>query len=202
MFSPLHQMVCLDISTDVRFAKYYTGVILACKINVPGSWNDSWNTNKIYDKLLHQTPEGYYLIADSAFPHGMSGTKERICALLTVCSTLPDSQAEHNKVLTFNWQVLSYCQTAKWGNHILTTSFGHLHLPLLTWDHTGRAELLENCVWLKNLCTHLISLNEIQSVYMLLWVPNGLDAVWDGLEGRMFSSSTNPCVVCYEAVAA
>ncbi|KAG6828836.1 hypothetical protein H0H93_014699, partial [Arthromyces matolae] len=52
-----------------------TGEIIACKLNAPGSWHDSRVARDIYEKLRTRTPEGYYLVTDTAFPRGTDQIK-------------------------------------------------------------------------------------------------------------------------------
>jgi hypothetical protein len=48
--------------------------------------------------------------------------------------------------LAFDRQLLSYRQTAEWGNRAIKGAFGRLHLPLEIQDKDRRANLLEICV--------------------------------------------------------
>ena len=167
-----------------------------CKINAPGSWNDSRNSEAIYQKLLHETPDRYYLIADSAFLHGCTNIDGRIRAPLTVCSCLPSDENSHARLLAFDRQVLSYRQTAEWGNHILQSTFGQLRLPLSAFDHQGRADLIQICVRLHNVRTRCVGLNQIQTVYM------PADREWRNFEERIFPSGIrNSRVLRFQAVA-
>jgi hypothetical protein len=43
------------------------GVIIAANFNAPGSWHDSRVAQPIYDKLQNDTPDGFYLVANTAF---------------------------------------------------------------------------------------------------------------------------------------
>jgi len=52
-----------------------TGEIIACKLNVLGSWHDSCIVCPIYRKLHDQTLEGFYLVTDTAFPQGTDQIK-------------------------------------------------------------------------------------------------------------------------------
>lgn len=54
--------------TDDTF--FTVGTVIACKLNAPGSWHDSRVAQAIYEKLCTATPEGYYLVTDTAFPCG------------------------------------------------------------------------------------------------------------------------------------
>ena len=162
------------------------GEILTCKLNAPGSWNDSRLAGSIYRKLLHQTPDGFFLIADSAFPHGDHQIDGQIKVPMTVKTHLPTDENKCAKFLALDRQILSYCQTAEWGNHTLQSAFGWLHILLPVHDHEVQANMLEICSRLHNLRRRLVSLNQICTVYMLLWTLTELEAVWDGLEGCLF----------------
>jgi len=178
-----------------------TGEILSCKLNGPGSWNDSRLAGKIYTKLRDRTPDGFYLIADTAFPRGQDRIDGWIKAPLKVKDPLPADALERTKLLAFDHQVLSYRQTAEWGNHTLQSSFGRLRLPLPVRDDVARANLLEIAARLHNLRTRFVGLNQIRTVYMPLWTPTALEAVWDGLERRLFPSAVPSTLAHFEAIA-
>ncbi|KAI0917424.1 hypothetical protein AcW1_007380 [Taiwanofungus camphoratus] len=44
------------------------GLIISCNLNAPGSWHDAHVARPIFNQLRDETPEGYYLVADTAFP--------------------------------------------------------------------------------------------------------------------------------------
>ncbi|KAG2076690.1 hypothetical protein BDR04DRAFT_1125703 [Suillus decipiens] len=93
------------------------GLSLPCQeADDPEVENATYNGWKSSHFISNKTPDGYYLIADSAFPHGMAAISGKIQALLK-----SGAQAE---LLTFNWQLLSYCQTAEWGMQMMQGSFG------------------------------------------------------------------------------
>ena len=106
------------------------GVIIACHLNAPGSWHDSRVARPIYEKLLWKTPEGYYLVTDTAFPRGSDQIKGRIRAPMKDGVRLPVDAVERKKLLDFDRQLLSYQQTAEWGNRALQGTFGRLRVPL------------------------------------------------------------------------
>ncbi|KAJ7653534.1 hypothetical protein DFH06DRAFT_1133698 [Mycena polygramma] len=54
--------------------------IIATNLNAPGSWHDSRIARPIYEKLRTRTPEGFYLVADTAFPRGAKQIEGRIRA--------------------------------------------------------------------------------------------------------------------------
>jgi hypothetical protein len=72
-------------------------------------------------------------------------------------------------LLTFNWQLLSYRQTAEWGMCTLQGLFGHLHVPLPITSKTQHHCHIETCARLSNVCAHCVGINEIHSVYMPIW---------------------------------
>ncbi|KAF5328474.1 hypothetical protein D9758_018603 [Tetrapyrgos nigripes] len=127
------------------------GVIIACRLNAPGSWHDSRVAHSIYNKLLTRTPEGYYLIADTAFPRGTDQIAGRIRAPIKEGTRLPADPIEHSNLMLVNQQLLSFCQTAEWGMRSIQGSFGRLRIPLDVNDDAGRADLLELCFRLHNL---------------------------------------------------
>ena len=75
----------------------------------------------------------------------------------------------------FNWELLSYCQTAEWGNCALQGLFGHLQIPLEINDSQRRGDLIETCIWLYTFCAGQVELNQIHDVYMPQWRMNAED---------------------------
>ncbi|KAK7444571.1 hypothetical protein VKT23_015249 [Stygiomarasmius scandens] len=113
------------------------GVVIACRLNAPGSWHDSRVAQSVYEKLLYHTPEGYYLIADTAFPRGTDQIAGRIKAPIKEGSRLSANPVERANFMAFNQQLLSFWQTAEWGMHTLQGSFGRLRVPLDVNDDAG-----------------------------------------------------------------
>jgi hypothetical protein len=100
---------------------------------------------------------------------------------------LPADSEERAHALAFDWQLLSFRQTAEWGNRTLQGSFVRLRIPLqINYnDHCG--DLLESCVRLYNLRAHKVSYNQICSVYMPIWKANGQEEIWNHFGGMLFS---------------
>lgn len=163
------------------------GEILACRLGAPGSWHDSRVAQPIYKKLRLSTPEGYYLVADTAFPQGSNAIAGRIRAPLKENAHLPVDATERAEVLAFNRQLLSLRQAAEWGNRALQGCFGRLRIPLDINNSARRSAILECCVRLYNLRCRRVGLNQIRSVYMPIWNADGTDTVWNGFEGMLFS---------------
>ncbi|KZT05494.1 uncharacterized protein LAESUDRAFT_737563 [Laetiporus sulphureus 93-53] len=70
------------------------GTIMAAKLNCPGSWHDSRVARPIYEKLYTKTPDGYFLVADTAFPHGSDQIAGRIRASIKAGQQLLSSVTE------------------------------------------------------------------------------------------------------------
>jgi hypothetical protein len=84
----------------------------------------------IYEKLHTRTPEGFYLVADTAFPRGSAQIEGKIYALIKTGQAIRGTTAQIEEKLVFDRELLSYRQTAEWGMRSLQGSFGRLRLPL------------------------------------------------------------------------
>ena len=71
-----------------------TGLIISAVLNAPGSWHDSHTARPVYEQLRNKVPEGFYLIADSAFPRGTAPIAGKIEAPLKSGARLPDGEIE------------------------------------------------------------------------------------------------------------
>jgi hypothetical protein len=141
-------------------------LIVGAHLNAPGSWHDSRVAQPIYRRLRDQTPAGFYLVADSAFPRGGPATQGCIKAPLKAGQQIEGTQAEIDEAIQFNRQLLSYRQTAEWGNRGLQGSFGRLRVPLPVNAVGRRADILETCVRAFCLRTLRSGINQIHSVYI------------------------------------
>ena len=83
-----------------------TGVITACKLNVPGSWHDSRVAKGLYETLQTKTPERYYIVTDTAFPKGTDEVKGQIKSPMKSGHRLPADPTTHGEALDFNHQLL------------------------------------------------------------------------------------------------
>ncbi|KIK80444.1 hypothetical protein PAXRUDRAFT_158675 [Paxillus rubicundulus Ve08.2h10] len=70
------------MSHSLNVCSNLIGVIIAARTNAPGSWHDSCVAQPIYQILHEKTPDGYYIIADTAFPRGTMEIKGHIHASL------------------------------------------------------------------------------------------------------------------------
>jgi hypothetical protein len=102
-------------------------------------------------------------------------------------SSLPSDPARRKAALAFDRQLLSYRQTAEWGNRALQGCFGRLRVPLEA-NHTAcRGDLLEICARLHNLRTRMVGINQIRSVYMPIWKADEQEEIWANFENILFS---------------
>ncbi|KAF7368888.1 hypothetical protein MVEN_00214600 [Mycena venus] len=163
-------------------------LIIAANLNAPGSWHDSRVAKPIYEKLRTRTPEGFYMVADTAFPRGSAQIEGKIRAPIKSGQVIRGTTVEIEEKLAFDRDLLSYRQTAEWGMRALQGSFGRLRLPLDIGDQNERGNLLEICVRLHNLRTRRVGHNQIRTVYMPLWRQNKEDEeVWTNFENMLFS---------------
>lgn len=165
----------------------YTGLIIACRLNAPGSWHDSRLARGIFTKLRDQTPEGYCLIADTAFPRGTDQIDGRIKAPLKHGTRVVGDAAAQARRLAFDRQLLSFRQTAEWGMRTMQGSFGRLRVPLQVNYKERRGDLLETCVRLFNLRAQTVGYNQIRSVYMPIWMADEQEQIWKDFENILFS---------------
>ncbi|KIY42825.1 hypothetical protein FISHEDRAFT_79106 [Fistulina hepatica ATCC 64428] len=168
------------------FAFSAHGKIIIAILNAPGSWHDARTALPIYMKLL-ELPDGFYLVADMAFPRGADSIKGKIRTAMKAGEHLPDDPAERETVLHIDRQLISFRQTAEWGMHILQGSHPRLRLPLPISDPVKRQELLETCVRLTNIRTERVGINEIKRVYERIWKEAEDERLWNDLGAMLFS---------------
>lgn len=138
--------------------------------------------------LLVNTPEGYYLVADTAFPRGSKHIDGRIRAPLKAGEKLEGTQEQIQDQLAFNRQLLSYRQSAEWGMRAIQGSFGRLRIPLDISRAEDRAHLLETCIRLHNFRTRVVGINQIRTVYFKHWWDDDEEAqLCNSLEHMFFS---------------
>ena len=165
----------------------HTGEIIACRVNCPGSWHDSRVAAGIYEKLENETPDGFCLVADSAFPQGNDQVAGKIHVPLKAGQPLPLDFREREHALRFSRSVLAYRQTAEWGMRALQGGFGRLRIPLAAEYMDQRADMIETCFRLHNLRTRLVGINQIKNVYVPVWRQGSGERMWEGFEDILFS---------------
>lgn len=163
------------------------GIIIGCKINTPGSWHDARIARTIYEKLLKETPDGYYLVTDTAFPRGPEEIEGHIRAPMKSGQRLPGNPEMCKQIERVDRQLLSFRQSAEWGMRQLQGSFGRLRIPLEVNDAVRRGDMLETCVRLQNLRTKLVGINKLQSVYLPIWQENvEQEEIWSNFENIVY----------------
>ena len=164
------------------------GDIISCHLNCPGSWHDARVALPIYEQLRDKTPDGFYLVADTAFPKGTNEISGRIMSPLKSRNRITGTEDEIEEALAYNRELLSYRQTAEWGNRSLQGSFGRLRIPLEIGHSERRGNLLDICVRLHNLRCRTVGINQIREVYKPCWTPTAHDErVWDNFRDVVFS---------------
>jgi hypothetical protein len=91
----------------------YSGTVIAANLNAPGSWHDSRIARPIYEKLRARTPDGFYLVADTAFPRGVKQIEGKICAPIKSGQRMQGKINEIQERIAFDTELLSYRQTAE-----------------------------------------------------------------------------------------
>ncbi|KAI0367323.1 hypothetical protein BV20DRAFT_1000852 [Pilatotrama ljubarskyi] len=162
------------------------GLLKAAVYNAPGSWHDAKVARPIYKKLRDKTPDGYFLVADTAFPQGARSIEGRIQAPLKSGCRLPQDPVERDALLARNRQLVSYRQTAEWGVRQVRAGFGRLRVPLDVNDPIGRGDLLEVCFRSMNLRTIRVGISEIRTVYMQVWQDAEDRDIWQDFENVVF----------------
>lgn len=162
------------------------GVIISAVLNAPGSWHDSHVAQPIFEQLRSHVPDGYYLVADTAFPRGAHSILGKIKAPLKAGQHIPADPIEQQEALQLNRQLLSYRQTAEWGMRTLQGSFGRLRVPLPVGNDALRKQLLETCVRLSNVRARCVGINQIRNVYVPMWKASEDEWLWTDLGAMMF----------------
>jgi hypothetical protein len=136
--------------------------------------------------LRTRIPDGYYLVADTAFPRGTQSIAGKIRAPLKSGERVPMDPVARQHALVVNQQLLSYRQTAEWGMRTLRGSFGRLRVPLPIMSDTRRHSLIEICVRLTNIRTRCVGISQIRSVYEPIWRASEDDSLWLELGNIVF----------------
>lgn len=145
------------------------GEIIFCSLNAPGSWHDSRVAANIYRKLIEDTPENHFLIADTAFPRTLQSIQGRIHAPMKQGEKLPDNPRDRAKALALNADLVNCRQAAEWGMRAIQGSFGRLKIPLPISNEKRRKTLLQVVFRLHQVRVQLVGINQIQTVYTKIW---------------------------------
>ncbi|POW02944.1 hypothetical protein PSHT_11895 [Puccinia striiformis] len=88
------------------------GALIHSVLNAPGSWHDSAIAEPLYNKLLYNTPEGYRVISDTAFPRKTDRLRSRILAPVKRGDRLPQTPRSFARLKLLNNQLVSARQAA------------------------------------------------------------------------------------------
>ncbi|EUC59327.1 DDE family endonuclease [Rhizoctonia solani AG-3 Rhs1AP] len=102
------------------------GCIIACKLNAPGSWHDFCVARHVYTKLIENTPEGHFLIADTAFLTRSPALDGKIHTPLKQGSRLPADRDERAEAIEYSNRLTQARQAAEWGMRALQGAFCRL----------------------------------------------------------------------------
>lgn len=144
------------------------GKICFAALNRPGSWHDAQVARELYNLLLFHTPEGYNILADSAFPmtRELAGKIKAVYKQPALDNA--ETPQELARMLAHNEAVTGQRQSAEWGMRSLQGAFGRLRNPLPD-DNTRRAMILRVVTHMHNFRAEKVGLNQIRSVY---WTNN------------------------------
>ncbi|KNE90844.1 hypothetical protein PSTG_15712 [Puccinia striiformis f. sp. tritici PST-78] len=167
------------------------GALIHSVLNAPGSWHDSAIAEPLYNKLLYNTPEGYRVISDTAFPRKTDRLRSRILAPVKRGDRLPQTPRSFARLKLLNNQLVSARQAAKWGMHSLQGSFARIKLPLPANDHPYRFRLLKVICRLHQLRCQMVGINQTRSVYRSVWDENQL--LCQDFHSMLFSDIQKKC---------
>lgn len=139
------------------------GVIIACAINAPGSMHDSiiadWGG--IYRKLReYYDTYGVYCVVDSAFSKG-----DFPFLIKSSQDPLMSSNGD-GSLLAMLKQATSVRQASEWGMRALKGAFPRLKDRFIYEERGERRMCIMSLVYLFNLRTRLVGINQILSTYM------------------------------------
>jgi DDE superfamily endonuclease len=168
----------------------FAGTILEAVLNAPGSWHDSRIARPVYGQLIHNTLDGYFLVADTAFPRGSTQVGHKIKAPLKSGDKLPRGLLARTERLALDRQLLSYRQTAEWGMRVLQGGFGRLHVPLHV-DPAQHMKLLRVITRAFNLRARRVGINQIRAVYCDIWRQAEGDEIWSNFASMVLGDLRN-----------
>ena len=176
---------CSSHFTSNIFCFSPQGRIICCALNAPGSWHDSNVATGFYRKLLNNTPDPYFVVADTAFPRSEALLKNKIKTPLKSDFKWPESRTACIELKLDHEQIISARQAAEWGMHALQGSFGRLKMPLSITDIEFRSNVLMVYTRLHQLRVSIVGVNQIRNVYEHAW-RDYCDEVYEDFANMMF----------------
>ena len=160
------------------------GLIIYQQVNCPGVMHDSTIASDAYYQLDVKIPDGYAILADSAF----SFLGGKILKPLTIAQLVraPEHEQEMSRIIS------GMRVPCEWGNRGLQAAFPRLH-NLLPVDHFYRLAILLTTIHLSNFRTRVMDYGQIRAVFHRDYVrsglakdgPNGLDRYLAVASARM-----------------
>ena len=145
---------------------------------------------------MYDTPPGYRLINDTAFPRCTNRLDYRILAPMKRGDCVPDSPWTFARQKILNEQLVSARQAAEWGMRALQGSFARLKLPLPATEHQFQAEVIELAVRVHQLRCQAVGINQTRLVYQQVKEENGL--LSQDFRMMLFGDITRHCwISCY-----
>ena len=118
------------------------GTFIRATIDVLGSWHGSAVARALFQKLIHETLNGYYIIADTVFPHNAPALDGKIkTPPETGYTRYPNNPIGELHFELFSEKLVSARQAAGWGMRCLQGSFGRL-LPRFNCSITPQGIVL------------------------------------------------------------
>jgi len=155
------------------FVFNFKGEIIHAGINFPGSWHDSKvaATSGLYHPKLsdHQTPKGYCLLGDSAFPRVAGELQGKIIRARKSNEFRGRNGVPHNAFLAATEVMLekampSERQSAEWGIRAVKGPFKRLTVALPE-NAYHRRRVISLAAHLYNYRVRVVGLNQIRTVY-------------------------------------
>ena len=150
------------------FTINFFGELIHAGVNYPGSWHDTKLEidSGLYDKLVHRTPAGMAILADSAFVNKAKRTQGRLIRGRTAGEVhdLPVAAEAVALDMIMQRAMPSELQSAEWGVRGTKSPFGRLKSALPA-DASLRRTMLTITTHLYNLRVRTIGRNQIRSVY-------------------------------------
>jgi hypothetical protein len=149
-----------------------SGVIVACTLNAPGSWHDSYiaESSKLYEKLKSvYDATGGIAVVDSAFakkrcPWMIKSGKEKI--------------GETIMQATIRVQATSLRQSAEWGMRAIQGSFPRLKDRMIFSENMEQRKLFLHLIaMLLNFRTRRVGLNQLSSTFYPMFEAVGDNAL-------------------------
>ncbi|KAG8702053.1 hypothetical protein FRC09_004975, partial [Ceratobasidium sp. 395] len=106
----------------------------------------------VYGKLINNTPDKRFLIADTAFPKLQQRLLDKIHTPLQARTRLNHlTPAERRAAIKYSNSITSARQAVEWGMRALQGAFGRLRMPLDANDAKWRCVVIETCFHMHNL---------------------------------------------------